>query len=266
MSCHTARRRAAVLLKDKKAVVLNVANRRSLGWAIARAMAEQGAQLAIGYQNERVEEEVRALAATLPEPPLVMQCDVLSDAGIQRTFDTIAQTWGCLDIMVHSLAYAPRETLTRPYIGTSREAFRVALEVSAYSLVALAQKARPLFISGGSIIALTYYGAEKVVPNYNVMGVAKAALEASVRYLAFDLGQENIRVNAISAGPVNTLAARGISGFIDMMRIHRERAPLQRNIKHQEVAHTAVFMASPMASGITGEVVHVDAGYNIMGM
>ncbi len=255
-----------MLLEGKRAAIFNVANKRSIAWAIAQAMASQGAEVALGYQNERLGENVRKLAEELPRPPLLLACDVTVDEQIEAAFRVLRETWGSLDILVHCLAYAPGEALDRPYIETSREAFRIALDISAYSLVALTRAAQPLLNAGGAVLTLTYFGSEKVVPNYNVMGVAKAALEASVRYLAHDLGPQQVRVNAISAGPLNTLAARGISGFVDILQVHRERAPLRRNIEHREVAQAAVFLCSPLASGITGEVTHVDAGYNIMGV
>lgn len=259
-----------MLLEGKKAVVLNVANKRSIAWAIAQAMTREGAALVLGCQNDRMEEKVRPLAAELTppagvEPPILLQCDVATDEYIDRFFSAVGGKFGDFDILVHSLAYAPVEALEAPFINTSREAFRTALDISAYSLVGLARAAGPLMRDGGSILALSYYGAEKVVPNYNIMGVAKAALEASVRYLAYDLGPRGIRVNAISSGPLNTLAARGVSGFTDVLKVQRERAPLKRNLEHREVADAAVFLCSDLASGITGEVTYVDCGYNIMG-
>lgn len=253
------------MLQGKKVAVFNVANRRSLAWAIASSMDEQGAHVGLGYQNERMGQEVVPLAGELSQKGLAMMCDVLSEKSMEGAFSLIDQEWGSLDVLIHSLAFAPKEALENPFVDTTKDGFQMALEISAYSLVALVKRALPLMQAGGSIITLTYLGAEKVVPNYNVMGVAKAALEASVRYLAYDLGSSGIRVNAISAGPVSTLASRGIPGFVDMLRGHRERAPLGRNIDQQDVAAAAVFLASPMAGGITGEILHVDAGYNIMG-
>lgn len=253
------------LLEGKKGLILGVANHRSIAWGIAQAAANAGAQLALTYQGERVEENVRKLAATL-ESPLVLGCDVTQDEEIERLFSEVERSLGRLDFLVHSIAFAPKEALEGEFVATSREAYRIAQDVSAYSLVGLVRAARPLMKEGGSVVALTYYGSEKVVPRYNVMGVAKAALEASVRYLASDLGPDNIRVNAVSAGPVNTLAARGISGFTQMLKAHAEKAPLKRNVELEEVASAALFLLSGMSSGITGEVLYVDCGYHIMGM
>ncbi len=251
-------------LQDSTVVVFGVANKRSIAWAIAQQMQQAGAQLAITYQNERLKQEADDLIAGLPNSQ-AFQCDVSRDEEIALLFEQLRSRYGKLDALVHSLAFAPAEDLKGEFVDTSREGFRIALDVSAYSLVALARAARPLMTDGGSITTMTYYGAEKVVPKYNVMGVAKAALEASVRYLAYDLGKNKIRVNAISAGPIKTLAARGISGLGDMMSAHAERAPLQRNVDVKEVAATAVFLASAAGSGITGETIYVDCGYNIMG-
>ncbi len=245
-------------------VVFGVANKRSIAWAIAQQMQQAGAQLAITYQNERLKQEADDLIAALPNSQ-AFQCDVSRDEEIAHLFEQLKARYGKLDALVHSLAFAPAEDLKGEFVDTSREGFRIALDISAYSLVALARAARPLMTEGGSIMTLTYYGAEKVVPKYNVMGVAKAALEASVRYLAYDLGKNKIRVNAISAGPIKTLAARGISGLGDMLSAHASRAPLQRNVDVKEVGTTAVFLASDAASGITGETIYVDCGYNIMG-
>jgi enoyl-[acyl-carrier protein] reductase I len=227
-------------------------------------MQQAGAQLAITYQNERLKQEADDLIAALPNSE-AFQCDVSRDEEITQLFEQLKAQYGKLDALVHSVAFAPAEELKGEFVDTSREGFRIAHDISVYSLVALARAARPLMTDGGSIITMTYYGAEKVVPKYNVMGVAKAALEASVRYLAYDLGKNKIRVNAISAGPIKTLAARGISGFGEMLKTQAERAPLQRNVDVKEVAETAVFLASDAGSGITGETIHVDCGYNIMG-
>ena len=251
-------------LQGRNVVVFGVANKRSIAWAIAQQMQAAGAQLAITYQNQRLKQEADDLIAALPSAE-AFQCDVSRDEEIAQLFDRLQQRYGRLDVLVHSIAYAPAEALKDDFVQTSREAFRIALDTSAYSLVALARAAAPLMTDGGSIITLTYYGAEKVVPKYNVMGVAKAALEACVRYLAYDLGKQKIRVNAISAGPIKTLAARGISGLSDMLKSHAERAPLQRNVDVNEVAATAVFLASDSGSGVTGETIYVDCGYNIMG-
>lgn len=255
-----------MLLQGKKAAIFNVANKRSIAWAIAQAFAREGAELVLGYQNERLGEKVRALLPELPKEPVLVELDVATDEAAARAAEQVRQQVGELDVMVHSLAYAPSEALEQPFLETSREAFRTALEVSTYSLILLTRAFRPLIKPGGSILALTYYASQKVVPNYNVMAVAKAGLEVSVRYLAWELGEAGIRVNAISAGPLNTLAARGIAGFTGMLQHHREKAPLRRNIEHHEVGDAAVFLASSLSSGITGEVLYVDAGYNVMGL
>ena len=241
-----------------------MANKRSIAWAIAQQMQQAGAQLAITYQNERLKQEAADMIAELPNAH-AFQCDVSRDEEIAQLFDQLKERYGKLDALVHSIAYAPAEDLKGEFADTSREGFRIALDTSAYSLVALVRAARPLMTEGGSILTMTYYGSERVIPRYNVMGVAKAALEASVRYLAYDLGKNNIRVNAISAGPIKTLASRGISGFGEMLKEQAERAPLKRNVDVKEVAATAVFLASDAGSGITGETIYVDCGYNIMG-
>lgn len=251
-------------LQGRTVVVFGVANKRSIAWAIAQRMQDAGARLAITYQNERLKQEAHDLIATLPNAQ-AFQCDVSNDEEIAGLFEQLKQRYGKLDVVVHSVAFAPAEALKDDFVNTTREAFRVAHDVSVYSLVAVARAAYPLMTDGGSILTMTYYGSEKVVPKYNVMGVAKAALEASVRYLASDLGKHKVRINAISAGAIKTLAARGISGLGEMMKSSAERAPLQRNVDVNEVATTAVFLASDAASGITGEVIHVDCGYNIMG-
>jgi enoyl-[acyl-carrier protein] reductase I len=245
-------------------VVFGVANKRSIAWAIAQQMQQAGAQLAITYQNERLKQEAADMIGELPNAQ-AFQCDVSCDEEIAQLFTQLKGRYGKLDALVHSIAYAPAEDLKGEFADTSREGFRIALDTSAYSLVALARAARPLMTEGGSIMTMTYYGSERVIPRYNVMGVAKAALEASVRYLAYDLGKNNIRVNAISAGPIKTLASRGISGFGEMLKEQAERAPLKRNVDVKEVATTAVFLASDAGSGITGETIYVDCGYNIMG-
>jgi enoyl-[acyl-carrier protein] reductase I len=251
-------------LKGRTAVVFGVANKRSIAWAIAQGLHAAGANLAITYQNERLEQEARDLIESLPGAEGFM-CDVSSDDAIATLFDKLKQRYGKLHIVVHSVAYAPADELKGDFSNTTREGFRIAHDVSVYSLIAVSRAAAPLMENGGSIMTMTYYGAEKVVPNYNVMGVAKAALECTVRYLAHDLGRRRIRVNAISAGPIKTLAARGISGLGDMLKGHSERAPLQRNIEVSEVGSTGVFLASDASSGITGEIIYVDCGYNIMG-
>jgi len=251
-------------LEGRIAVVFGLANKRSIAWAIAQKLHESGCKLIIGYQNERMKQEAVGLLGDLPGAE-ALQCDVSNDAEIERVFADLKQRHGKLHVLVHSVAYAPAEELKNDFLQTTREGFRVAHDVSVYSLIALARAAAPLMTEGGSIVTMTYYGAEKVVPHYNVMGVAKAALEATVRYLAFDLGKQNIRVNAISAGPIKTLAARGIGGLSDMLKAHADRAPLHRNTEQAEIGGTAAFLASDLASGITGEVIYVDSGYNIMG-
>ena len=251
-------------LENRVAVVFGLANKRSIAWGIAQKLHAAGCKLAITYQNDRMKQEAEGLLVELPGAE-GFQCDVSSDAEVERVFSELKARYGKLNVLVHSVAYAPAEELKNDFVLTSREGFRVAHDVSVYSLIALARAAAPLMTDGGSILTMTYYGAEKVVPHYNVMGVAKAALEATVRYLAADLGKKNIRVNAISAGPIKTLAARGIGGLSDMLKAHEERAPLHRNTEQSEVGGTAVFLASDLASGITGEVIYVDSGYNIMG-
>lgn len=255
-----------MLLQDKIALVAGVANHRSIAWGIGKAFAGAGARLIFTAQ-ERVKPTVEELAATLPDAT-VYQMDVLRDAEIDAVFAEVQAKYGGLDILVHSLAYAPPEALERPYVETSREAFLTALDVSAYSFTALAQRAAPLMErrGGGAMLTLTYLGSERVFPNYNVMGVAKAALEASVRYLAWDLGARNIRVNAISSGPQRTLAARGIADFTLMWERMKTAAPLRRNVEQDEVGQAALFLCSPMASAITGHILFVDAGYHVMGM
>jgi enoyl-[acyl-carrier protein] reductase I len=254
------------LLSGKIGLVFGVANKRSIAWAIAQAWQRAGATLAFTYQGERLKENVEELAGTFGPETLLLPCDVTKDDEIARVYAEVGQKFGKLHLMLHSVAFAPREALEGEFINTSREAFRVAHDVSAYSLVALARGAAPLMTEGGSIIAMSYYGAEKVVPHYNVMGVAKAALEASTRYLAYDLGPKAIRVNCISAGPVNTLAARGIAGFTDMLKQYALKAPLRRNVLPDELGATGVFLASDGAAAITGQVLYVDSGYQIMGM
>lgn len=253
------------LLEGRRGLVVGVANKRSIAWAIAQALAGAGMRLALTYQGERLRDNVLELAATLPDT-LVYPCDVTSDAQIEAVFDALGREFGVLDTLVHSVAYAPREELEGAFVATSREGFRIAHDVSVYSLVALTRAALPLLEKSGqgSVIAMTYYGSEKVAANYNVMGVAKAALESAVRYLAADLGPKGIRVNAISAGPVNTLAARGVRGFTQILQHHAEKAPLRRNVEPREIGDAALFLASPLASGITGAVLFVDCGYNII--
>jgi enoyl-[acyl-carrier protein] reductase I len=254
------------LVRGKKGVIFGVANDRSIAWAIAEALHREGAELAFTYAGEILEKRVRPLAEGIGAK-IILPCDVTKDEEIDRVFATLRREWGGLDILVHAIAYAAKEDLSNPYVETSRQGFHLALDVSAYSMVILARQAAALMEGrGGAILTMTYMGAEKVIPNYNVMGVAKAALEASVKYLAYDLGPKGIRVNAISAGPIRTLAASGIAGFKEMLHYSAERAPLKRNIDTDEVARTALYLLSDMASAVTGEVIHVDAGYNIMGM
>jgi enoyl-[acyl-carrier protein] reductase I len=254
------------LLSGKLGIVFGVANKRSIAWAIAQAWSREGATLAFTYQGERLKENVEELAGTFGADTLILPCDVTRDEDIAHVFKAAGEKFGRLHLMLHSVAYAPKDALEGEFVNTSREAFRVAHDVSAYSLVALARAATPLMTEGGSIVAMTYYGAEKVVPHYNVMGVAKAALEASTRYLAYDLGPKKIRVNCISAGPMNTLAARGISGFTEMLKHYEAHAPLKRNVLPEELGATGVFLASDGAAAITGQVIYVDSGYQIMGM
>lgn len=249
---------------QKTAVIFGLANKRSIAWAIAQKMHAAGWQLAITYQNERLAEEAKDLITELPGAEGFM-CDVSFDDQIAKLFDELNARYGVLHGLVHSVAYAPAEELKGEFLNTSREGFRIAHDVSVYSLIAVARAAAPLMTAGGGMVTLTYYGAEKVVPKYNVMGVAKAALEATVRYLANDLGPKGIRVNAISAGPIKTLAARGISQLGEMLKSHAERSPLKRNVDPAEVGGTAVFLLSEAGSGITGETLYVDCGYNIMG-
>ena len=251
-----------MLLENKFGIIFGVANKRSIAWATARACMDAGARLAFTYQNERLRENVEGLTAGTDSP--LVQCDVTKPEEVESAFAAVRERFGRLDFLVHSLAFAPREALEGEFVATTREAFLTALDISAYSLAELARAAAPLMTEGGSVVSMTYYGAEKVVQNYNVMGVAKAALEASTRYLAADLGPRNIRVNAVSAGPINTLAARGVGNLNVMLRHHAERAPLRRNVEPREVGNAALFLLSPLASGITGEVLHVDCGYNIM--
>jgi enoyl-[acyl-carrier protein] reductase I len=253
-------------LSGKFGLITGVANKRSIAWAIAKALARDGARLALTYQGERLLENVQDLAAEL-DRPLLLPCDVTSDDQIADVYREIEREFGGLDFLLHGTAFAPREELARPFVETSREGFRIALDVSAFSLIALARGAAPLMAArgGGSIVTLTYLGADRVFTNYNVMGVAKAALESSVRYLADGLGPQNIRVNAISAGPIKTLAASGISGFSSILQVYRERSPLRRNVELEEVGETGRFLLGPESSAITGEIVMVDGGYHVMG-
>jgi len=254
------------LLEGKLGVVFGVANQRSIAWAIAQAWAREGARVAFTYQGDRVKENVAELAGAFGADTLLLPCDVTKDEEIANVFKTVGEKFGKLHLLLHSVAFAPKDALEGEFVNTSREAFRIAHDVSAYSLVALARAAAPLMTEGGSIVAMSYYGAEKVIPHYNVMGVAKAALEASTRYLAYDLGSKKIRVNCISAGPVNTLAARGIAGFSEILKHYEAYAPLKRNVLPEELGATGAFLASDGAAAITGQVIYVDCGYQIMGM
>jgi enoyl-[acyl-carrier protein] reductase I len=257
---------SAPVLSDAVGLVVGVANKRSLSWAIANAAAAAGARVVLTYQTPRLEENVRELAASLTDP-LTIQCDVTNEAELDAVFAAIAQRYGRLDFVVHGVAFAEHDDLARPFVQTPRAGFLKALDISVYSLIALARRAAPLMApTGGSILTLTYLGADRVFPNYNVMGVAKAALEATVRYLASDLGPENIRVNAISAGPIKTLAASGISGFSKILEAYRGRAPLRRTTEAGEVGDAAVFLLGQGGRGITGEVMMVDAGFHAMGI
>jgi len=251
-------------LEGKTAVVFGLANKRSIAWGIAQKLHEGGAQVAICYQNERMKAEAQGLIDDLPGAE-GFQCDVSSDAEIEALFGQLKERYGKLDVVVHAVAFAPAADMHGDFIDTSREGFRIAHDVSVYSLIAVSRAAAPLMLEGGSVITLTYFGAEKVVPHYNVMGVAKASLEATVRYLANSLGPKKIRVNAISAGPIKTLAARGVGALGEMLKAHSEKAPLRRNVDQLEVGGAAAFLASELSGAITGETIYVDCGYNIMG-
>jgi len=251
-------------MQGRNAVVFGVANKRSIAWAIAQRLSEAGARLAITYQNERLKREAHDLITELPGAE-AFQCDVSQDSEIEKLYGELKQRYERLDVLVHSVAYALAEDLKGDFLNTSREGFRVAHDISVYSLIAVSRAAAPLMANGGSIITLSYFGAEKVMPSYNVMGVAKAALEATVRYLAYSLGPHKVRVNAISAGPIKTLAARGIAGFSEMHKAHSERSPLKRNVEVKEVGDAGLFLASDLSTAITGETLYVDCGYNIMG-
>ena len=252
-------------LKGKVAVVFGLANKRSIAWAVCQKLSEAGASLAICYQSERLQKDAEALAVELPSAK-TFQCDVSSDEQIEAVFAKVAEAYSTIHILVHAVAFAPADAIKNDFLQTKREDFRIAHDVSVYSLIALARAAAPLMTEGGSILTLTYYGAEKVFPNYNVMGVAKAALESTVRYLAASLGPKGIRVNAISAGPIKTLAARGIGDFSSILNAVEQRSPLHRNVDALEVGNTAAFLSSSLASGITGEVTFVDCGFNTTGI
>jgi enoyl-[acyl-carrier protein] reductase I len=253
------------MLKNKVGMVFGVANKRSIAWACASACGEHGAKQAFTYQGERLKENVEKLAGEL-EDSLVIPCDVTDQASVDAAFEAVEKRYGRLDYLIHSIAFAPKEALEGEFVTTTREAFRTALEVSAFSLTQVSLAASRLMTDGGSIVTMSYYGAEKVVQSYNVMGVAKAALESSVRYLAADLGKNNIRVNAISAGPINTLSARGVKNMGSLLGMVGEKAPLKRNVTVAEVGNTALFLVSDLSTGITGETIYVDCGYNIMGI
>jgi enoyl-[acyl-carrier protein] reductase I len=254
------------MLENKNGIIFGVANKRSIAWATAQALHDAGARLAFTYQGERLKENVENLTSAAMPGSVLLSCDVTNQTEVDQAFKRVGEEFGRLDFLIHSIAFAPREALDGEYLDTARDAFLTALEISAYSLPQLARAAAPLMTEGGSIVCMSYYGAEKVVAGYNVMGVAKAALEASTRYLANDLGPRNIRVNAISAGPIQTLSARGVSDFTTMLKHHAARAPLRRNVDPREVGNTAVFLCSSMSSAITGEVIYVDCGYNVMGI
>jgi enoyl-[acyl-carrier protein] reductase I len=252
-------------MTGRRLLVMGVTNRFSLGWAIADQLRQAGAELAFSYQGERLRESVEQLTADLPDCPL-FECDVTVEEDLAAVFGGLEERWGSLDGVVHAIAFAPRDAMLGRYVDTSRQDWLTALDISAYSLVSIARHAEPLLAPGAGLVTLTYYAAEKVVPKYNVMGIAKSALEASVRYLAYDLGKKGVRVNAVSAGPVKTVAARSIPGFMSMYNRVGGMAPLGRNVTHEEVGQLGLFLLSPMASGITGEVVYVDSGYHVMGM
>lgn len=256
-----------MIMQNKKALIVGVANERSIAWGIAQALHREGAELAFTYLGEALERRVRPLAESVGSK-LILPCDVRSDEQLDSVFKELQASWGSLDCLVHSIAYAEREELEGSFVNTSRKGFATAMDISAYSLVALTGRAVPLMQKAGegSIVAMTYYGADKVIPNYNVMGVAKAALECSLRYLAADLGPQNIRLNAISAGPVRTLAAAGIRGFKGMLQVVESKAPLRRNVTLDEVAEAGLYLLSPKSRGITGETLFVDSGFNILGM
>lgn len=253
------------MLENKVGMIFGVANKRSIAWACAEACLNQGAKLAFTYQGERLKENVEKLTKDLPDT-LVVPCDVTDQQEVDAAFAAVGEKYGKLDFLIHSIAFAPREALEGEFLTTTREAFTTALEISAFSLTQLSLAAVPLMKDGGSIVTMSYYGAEKVVMNYNVMGVAKAALESSTRYLAADVGRHNIRVNAISAGPINTLSARGVKNMGTLLTHIGEKSPLKRNVEAREVGNTALFLVSDLSSAITGEIIYVDCGYNIMGV
>ncbi|HEX9771368.1 MAG TPA: enoyl-ACP reductase FabI [Kiloniellales bacterium] len=253
------------LMAGKRGLIMGVANDRSIAWGIARAAHGHGAELGFTFQGEALEKRVRPLAQSLGSD-MVLPCDVASDEGIEKVFEEVDRRWGGLDFLVHAIAYADKDELKGKYVNTSRENFVRSLDISCYSFTAVAQRAVPLMRDGGSLLTLTYYGAERVMPHYNVMGVAKAALEASVRYLASDLGKDRIRVNAISAGPIKTLAASGIGDFRYILKWNEYNSPLKRNVSLEQVGGAAVYLLSDLSNGVTGEVHHVDSGYHVVGM
>ena len=254
-----------MLLQGKVGLILGIANKRSIAWGIAQSVSREGARLAVTYQGERLKENVDELSASLKDP-VVLPCDVTKDEDLDALAESVRQAFGGLDFLVHAVAFALREELDGEFVNTSREGYRVAQDISSYSLTALAKRFTPLMEGRGSIVTLSYLGGERVVPHYNVMGVAKAALEMSVRYLASDLGPKGIRVNAISAGPIKTLAASGVHGLSKMLEYHRSHAPLRKNTEQEEVGDCALFLVSPLSRGVTGEVIHVDGGFHVMGM
>lgn len=256
----------AIDLSGKNGIVFGIANHRSIAWAIAQILHDAGANIAVAYQNERVKNSVARLVSHWDGDTPLIECDVSDDANIAAAFDSVGEAFGSLDIVVHSIAFANRDDLGGPFVDTDREGFRLALDISAYSLLPIARSAAPLMRNGGSILTLTFQAANRVFPGYNIMGTAKAALENEVKQLASDLGQSAVRVNAVSAGPLDTLSSRVISHYRDMKRIHAERSPMRRNITADEVAKAALFLCSDLSSGITGEILHVDTGYNIMGI
>jgi len=254
-----------MLLEGKNGLILGIANKRSIAWGIAKAVSREGARLAVTYQGERLLENVQELSQQLRDP-LILPCDVAKDEDLKTLAESVKNEFGTLDFVVHAVAFALREELDGDFLNTSREGYRIAQDISSYSLTALAREMAPLMPDGGSIVTLSYLGGERVVPHYNVMGVAKAALEMSVRYLAADLGPRGIRVNAVSAGPIKTLAASGVHGLSKMLEYHRTHAPLRRNTDQDEVGDAALFLLSPLGRGVTGEVIHVDGGFHVIGM
>ncbi len=254
-----------MLLDGKRGLILGIANKRSIAWGIAQAVSREGARLAVTYQGERLKENVDELAGGL-KAPVILPCDVSKDEDLDALAASVKASLGGLDFVVHAVAYALREELDGEFLNTSREGYRIAQDISSYSLTALARRMAPLMENGGSIVTLSYLGGERVVPHYNVMGVAKAALEMSVRYLASDLGPKGIRVNAISAGPIKTLAAAGVHGLSKMLEYHRTHAPLRKNTEREEVGDAALFLVSSLSRGVTGDVIHVDGGFHVMGM